>query len=71
MKYLILIQLVVFLPLAPAWDIMKLSSAALLADAFILAGLVYIFGTEAKILAKLGIADVQLFNPKDLPVFIR
>ena len=40
------------------------------ADAFILAGLVYIFGTEAKILVKLGIADVQLFNPKDLPVFI-
>jgi proton-coupled amino acid transporter len=62
--------LVVFLPLALVRDIAKLSSAALLADAFILAGLIYIFGTEAKILAESGIADVQLFNPKDFPLFI-
>ncbi|PFH53134.1 hypothetical protein AMATHDRAFT_73660 [Amanita thiersii Skay4041] len=68
--YLILIQLVVFLPLALIRDLAKLSTTALVADAFILAGLVYIFGSEFKIIMERGLAHVELFNPKDFPLFI-
>ncbi|BGP34671.1 hypothetical protein JCM10296v2_006493 [Rhodotorula toruloides] len=67
---LILAQLVVFLPLAMIRNIQKLSSTALVADAFILFGLVYIFSNEAKVLAQHGIADVKLFNPRDFPLLI-
>ncbi|BGP26993.1 hypothetical protein JCM10295v2_005955 [Rhodotorula toruloides] len=67
---LILAQLVVFLPLAMIRNIQKLSSTALVADAFILFGLVYIFSNEAKVLAQHGVADVKLFNPRDFPLLI-
>lgn len=69
-QYFILSQLVVFLPLVLIRDLAKLSSTALIADVFILAGLVYIFGSEIKIVASKGIADIQLFNPKDFPLFV-
>jgi solute carrier family 36 (proton-coupled amino acid transporter) len=69
-QYFILMQLIVFLPLALVRDIAKLSSTALIADAFILAGLIYIFGNEFKILAQDGIADIKLFNSKDFPLFV-
>ncbi|KAG6837384.1 hypothetical protein H0H93_010543 [Arthromyces matolae] len=70
MQYFILLQLIIFLPLALVRDIAKLSTTALVADVFILAGLVYIFSSEASILATNGIADVKMFNPKDFPLFI-
>ncbi|KIM40578.1 hypothetical protein M413DRAFT_164230 [Hebeloma cylindrosporum] len=69
-QYFILIQLVVFLPLALVRNLAKLSSTALIADAFILAGLLYIFGSEISIIADRGIADVKMFNPRDFPLFI-
>ncbi|KAG5637485.1 hypothetical protein H0H81_004408 [Sphagnurus paluster] len=69
-QYFILMQLVIFLPLALVRDIAKLSTAALIADAFILAGLVYIFGSEISIIGNRGIADVKMFNPKDFPLFV-
>ncbi|KAJ3503456.1 hypothetical protein NMY22_g18245 [Coprinellus aureogranulatus] len=69
-QYFILMQLVIFLPLALIRDLAKLSSTALVADAFILVGLLYIFGSEIKIVAERGIADVKLFNPRDFPLFI-
>jgi solute carrier family 36 (proton-coupled amino acid transporter) len=69
-QYLILIQLVVFLPMCLIRDLAKLSTTALVADAFILAGLVYIFGSEIRIIANQGIADVKLFNPRDFPLFV-
>jgi len=37
---------------------------------FILAGLLYIFGSEISFIADRGFADVKLFNPKDFPLFI-
>ncbi|KAF8199664.1 amino acid transporter [Pholiota molesta] len=49
-QYFIVVQLIVFLPMALVRDLAKLSSTALVADVFILAGLIYIFST---------------FNPKD------
>ena len=69
-QYFIVVQLIVFLPLALIRDLAKLSSTALIADAFILAGLIYIFGSEINIIAERGVADVQLFNPKDFALFI-
>lgn len=69
-QYFILLQLIVFLPLALIRDLAKLSTTALIADAFILVGLLYIFGSEISIVMERGIADVKLFNPRDFPLFI-
>jgi proton-coupled amino acid transporter len=69
-QYLILIQLVIFLPMALIRNLAKLSTTALVADVFILAGLVYIFGSEFGIISERGIAEVALFNPKDFPLLI-
>jgi proton-coupled amino acid transporter len=65
LQYFIALQTLILLPLALIRDLAKLSTTALVADVFILTGLVYIFGTEASMIAKDGIADVKLFNPKD------
>jgi hypothetical protein len=51
-------------------NIQKLSGTALIADAFILFGLVYIFSNEIAVLADNGLADVKLFNAKDFPLLI-
>ncbi|KAF5341715.1 hypothetical protein D9611_001927 [Ephemerocybe angulata] len=69
-QYFIFAQVVILLPLALVRDLAKLSSTALIADAFILVGLVYIFGSEISIIKDRGIADVQMFNSKDFPLFI-
>lgn len=69
-QYFILLQMVIFLPLALIRNLAKLSTTALVADAFILAGLIYIFGSEAAIMAKRGHSHVELFNPKDWPLLI-
>lgn len=69
-QYFIMLQVVIFLPLVLIRNLAKLSTTALIADAFILVGLVYIFGSEAKIMAARGHADVVLFNQKDWPLFI-
>ena len=63
-------QLVIFMPLALIRNIAKLSTTALVADAFILAGLLYLFGSEISLIAHRGVADVALFNPKDFPLLI-
>jgi len=68
--YFILVQLVIFLPLALVRNLAKLGTTVLIADVFILAGLLYIFGSEMSFIAERGIADVQMFNPKDFPLFI-
>lgn len=69
-QYFILVQLIVFLPLALVRNLAKLSTTALIADGFILVGLLYIFGSEFSVIAQRGIADVKLFNPKDFSLFI-
>lgn len=51
-------------------NIQKLSGTALVADAFILFGLIYIFSTEIGVLADNGLADIQLFNQKNFPLLI-
>lgn len=69
-QYFILLQMIIFLPLALIRNLAKLSTTALIADAFILAGLIYIFGSEAGIIARNGPAKVELFNAKDWPLLI-
>ena len=69
-QYFILLQMVIFLPLALIRNLAKLSTTALVADVFILAGIIYIFGSEAFIMADRGHAEVALFNAKDWPLLI-
>lgn len=69
-QYFILVQLIIFVTLALIRNLAKLSASALIADAFILAGLVYIFSSEMTLIGKQGIAEVQMFNPKDFPLFV-
>lgn len=62
---LIAIQLLVIIPLAFIRNISKLGPAALLADVFILIGLVYIYYYDVATLATDGIhPSVVLFNPQ-------
>jgi len=69
-QYFILLELVVFLPLSLVRNLTKLSSTALIADGFILLGLLYIFGSEFLIIAERGVAEIKLFNSRDFPLFI-
>ena len=62
---LIAMQLIVLIPLAFIRNISKLGPAALLADVFILIGLVYIYWYDISSLAIDGLhPTVQLFNPE-------
>ena len=62
---LIAIQLMVLVPLAMIRNISKLGPAALLADIFILIGLVYIWQYDISTIASQGLHEtVQLFNPQ-------
>lgn len=70
MQYFIALQAVLLLPMVLIRDLAKLSTTALVADVFILVGLIYIFGSEVSLIAKRGIADVKLFNPRDFPLFV-
>lgn len=69
-QYFILMQLVVFLPFVLIRNIAKLSSTALVADVFILAGLLYIFSSEFSLIAERGFAKVVMFNERDFPLLI-
>ena len=69
-QYFILMQLVVFLPFALIRNLAKLSTTALVADVFILAGLIYIFSSEFSLIAERGVAKVVMFNEKDFPLLI-
>ena len=67
----ILIQAPILTPLALYRNLTKLSLTALIADVFILIGIVYLFSQEISILVTSGIAkDVKLFNKENYPLFI-
>ncbi|KAJ6084258.1 Amino acid transporter [Penicillium sp. IBT 16267x] len=71
LKYLVLLQLVIFLPLSLIRDISKLGFTALIADAFILLGLLYIYYYDATtLIGNGGISDVVSFNPATWSMFI-
>lgn len=69
--YLILVQIFMFVPLAMIRKIQKLSIFALIADAFILVGLVYLYYYDFLTLALHGVGKVEWFiNPASFPMFI-
>ncbi|CAO3671052.1 unnamed protein product [Rhizopus stolonifer] len=71
LPYLILGQMAIFVPLAMIRKIQKLSAFALVADLFILVGLVYLYYFDFFILSHQGIADVEwVINYSSFPMFI-
>ncbi|KAI3588516.1 transmembrane amino acid transporter protein-domain-containing protein [Fusarium oxysporum f. sp. albedinis] len=69
-QWLILIQMLIFLPFALLRDIGKLAFTALVADAFILIGLAYLLYYDILTLNANGISDIIMFNKKDWTLFI-
>ncbi|MCJ1395573.1 neutral amino acid transporter [Xylographa bjoerkii] len=69
-KFMVLMQLIIFLPLSLVRDISKLGGTALVADLFILLGLVYLYYYDISTLAKYGHSDIEIFNPRDWTLFI-
>ncbi|KAI8146858.1 transmembrane amino acid transporter protein-domain-containing protein [Fennellomyces sp. T-0311] len=71
LAYLILGQIAVFVPLAMIRKIQKLSAFALIADLFILIGLVYLYYYDFLTLATHGIGKVNwTINVQSFPLFI-
>jgi proton-coupled amino acid transporter len=69
-KWLIIMQMVVFLPFSLLRDIGKLGITALVADAFIVIGLAYLFYYDILTLNTQGLSDIIMFNKKDWTLFI-
>lgn len=62
-KVMVMMQLILFLPLSLIRDIGKLGFTALVADAFILLGLIYLYYYDIfTIVTNKGVADIKLFN---------
>ncbi|KAF9019259.1 neutral amino acid transporter, partial [Haplosporangium bisporale] len=68
--FFVLVQLIVFIPLAMIRNIARLSFTAVVADVFICFGLAYLYYYDIFTIATSGIADVVLFNKKDFALFI-
>lgn len=70
-KWMVLMQLVIFLPLSLIRDISKLGFTALVADVFILLGVIYLYYADiVTIVAQHGVADIKAFNPASWTLFI-
>jgi proton-coupled amino acid transporter len=70
-KYMILMQMVVFLPLSLYRNINNIQKLALIADLFIVLGLVYLYYYDILTLVdNHGIADIIQFNKDDWTLFI-
>ncbi|TVY25517.1 Vacuolar amino acid transporter [Lachnellula hyalina] len=70
-QWLILMQMAVFLPFSLLRDINKITFTALIADAFILIGLLYLYYYDIFTIVKQhGVADIINFNSKDWTLFI-
>ncbi|KAL4981597.1 transmembrane amino acid transporter protein-domain-containing protein [Aspergillus falconensis] len=69
-KFMVLMQLIIFLPLSLIRDISKLGFTALIADLFILLGLVYLFYYDFLTISAQGVAEIASFNPSTWTLFI-
>ncbi|KAL9014539.1 MAG: hypothetical protein Q9173_000816 [Seirophora scorigena] len=70
-KFMVLMQLIIFLPLSLIRNISALSLTAYIADFFIMLGLIYLYYYDIRtILINHGIADIINFNPRDWSLFI-
>ncbi|KAF2669610.1 hypothetical protein BT63DRAFT_372711 [Microthyrium microscopicum] len=69
--YLILMQMVIFLPLSLYRNIQNIQKIAIVADVFILLGLLYLYYYDIiTLVGNHGVSDIALFNPKDWTLFI-
>ncbi|KAJ2994373.1 neutral amino acid transporter [Globomyces sp. JEL0801] len=68
--FFILIQLLLYIPLAWVRKIKHFGITSLIADVFILVGLGYIFSFDVVKLAQEGFQPVPAFNPTQFPLFI-
>jgi len=69
-KWIILMQLTIFMPLSLIRDIGKLGPTAWVADFFIFVGLIYLAGYDVRTMAINGHAEIVSFNPSDWTLFI-
>jgi proton-coupled amino acid transporter len=70
-KYMILMQMIIFLPLSLYRNIQNIQKIAVIADIFILLGLLYLYYFDIFTLSiNHGVADIKLFNPADWTLFI-
>ena len=70
-KLMVLMQLIIFLPLSLVRDISKLGMTALIADAFIVLGLIYLYYFDIRtIVVNRGVSDIVNFNSNDWTLFI-
>ena len=69
-KYIILMQMVIFLPLSLYRNINNIQKLALVADLFIALGLVYLYYYGIRIIAEEGVADIVQFNKSSWTLFI-
>jgi len=70
-KYMILMQMVIFLPLSLYRNINNIQKLALIADLFIALGLVYLYYYDIRTMAvNHGAADIVNFNKSDWTLFI-
>ncbi|KAF2474877.1 amino acid transporter-like protein [Lindgomyces ingoldianus] len=70
-KYMILMQMIIFLPLSLYRNINNIQKLALVADVFILLGLVYLYYYDIlTIVGQGGVADIVRFNYSDWTLFI-
>jgi proton-coupled amino acid transporter len=69
--FFILMQMVIFLPLSLYRNIQNIQKIAIVADVFILAGLLYLYYFDIYTLAiNHGVADIASFNPDSWTLFI-
>jgi len=69
--YIIMMQMVIFLPLSLYRNMAQLNAVALAADVFIVLGLAYVAYYDIFTLASQGgVADIAWFNPNDWTLFI-
>ncbi|KAH1487506.1 hypothetical protein KXW60_007353 [Aspergillus fumigatus] len=70
-KFMVVMQLVIFMPLSLIRDIGKLGFTALVADVFILLGLIYLYYYDVTtIVSQGGVSDIKAFNPSTWTLFI-
>lgn len=70
-KWLILMQMIIFLPLSLYRNIHNIQKIAVVADVFILLGLLYLYYYDIFTLASQhGVADIKAFNMADWTLFI-
>jgi solute carrier family 36 (proton-coupled amino acid transporter) len=70
-KYMILMQMIIFLPLSLYRNLQNIQKIAIVADVFILLGLLYLYYFDIfTLVSQHHIADIKLFNRNDWTLFI-